>query len=261
MNIPALPPLASGINDDPAAGIAAGAPLQVEHLIAARRQHRNRKEFMSLTNIQATEEEVLLSQQRKHKVESVHFQGDGVPVWAQQMQQNLQDQMQQSLQGHMQQSQQNLEEKLQTLKQDLQAEMQTLKQDLQAEMQTLKQDLQAEMQTMQQDLQAEMQTMQQNQQQNLQAEMQLIQRKISVESERSMNRSRKRSADSIEQLVREDDGLYPRDQNVWFPTDEEALANATREAMNPLLNFYRLPTGGTLPDKRQRLKQFLQVIL
>ena len=228
MNIPALPPLASGINDDPAAGIAAGAPLQVEHLIAVRRQHRNRKEFMTLTNIQATEEEVLLSKQRKHKVESVHFQGDGVPVWAQQMQQNLQDQMQQSLQGHMQQSQQNLEEKLQTLKQDLQAEMQT---------------------------------MQQNQQQNLQAQMELIQRKISMESERSMNRSRKRSADSIEQLVREDDGLYPRDQNVWFPADEEALANATRGAMNPLLNFYRLPTGGTLPDKRQRLKQFLQVIL
>jgi len=76
-----------------------------------------------------------------------------------------------------------------------------------------------------------------------------------------MNRSRKWVADSIAQLVRENDGLYPRDQNVWFPTDQEALMNATLADMNPLLEFYRLETGGKSAEKCQRLKQFLQVIL
>ena len=98
-------------------------------------------------------------------------------------------------------------------------------------------------------------------QQNLQEQMQLIHRKISVESERSMNRSRRRTTDSIKQLVRVDDGLYPRDHNVWFPTDQEALMTATHADADQLLEFYGLAIGGSLSDKHQRLEHFLQAIM
>ena len=88
---------------------------------------------------------MLLSKQRKDEVQLSYFQGEGVLIWAQQIQQN----------------QQNLQEQMQ---------------------------------------------------QNLQEQMQLIQRKISLESEQNVNRSRSRkgTADSIKQLVRGGDHLYPR---------------------------------------------------
>ena len=42
-NIPALHPLAAGVDDGPAPAIAQGEPLALQDVTAARLQHQNRK--------------------------------------------------------------------------------------------------------------------------------------------------------------------------------------------------------------------------
>eukprot|EP00977_Amphora_coffeiformis_P020548 scaffold8371_cov199-Amphora_coffeaeformis.AAC.1 len=108
-----LQPLASGVDDNPAAGIAAGDVMSSQHVIDARIQHQTRKHFFQAGNQTATDDEVVNSKRRKHQVESANFDG-AAPLWGQQMQhqmQQMQHQMQQ-MQHQMQQMQETLERKI-----------------------------------------------------------------------------------------------------------------------------------------------------
>jgi hypothetical protein len=83
-DIPALDPLASGYNDNPANGIVAGDALNDADVVAATRQHKNRKLLAVAGPTAVTAEEVAASKRRKHLVESSNFSGP-VPPWALQM--------------------------------------------------------------------------------------------------------------------------------------------------------------------------------
>jgi hypothetical protein len=101
MPVGALPALATGTNDNPAPAIAMGDATSVQHVVAARLQHENRKRLAGLNPPLAAEDEVVASKRRKHFVQSANFDGP-VPAWALQMQQQMQ-QMQQQLQQQLQQ--------------------------------------------------------------------------------------------------------------------------------------------------------------
>ena len=84
-NIPALPPLAAGVDDGPAPAIAQGEPLAFQDVTAAHRQHRNRKRLAKNDPALVTGDELVASKRRKHTVQSSNFDGP-TPAWAQQMQ-------------------------------------------------------------------------------------------------------------------------------------------------------------------------------
>jgi hypothetical protein len=92
--------LASGAADNPAAGIAQGDALSDQHVADASKQHRNRKKLAMTEEPLVTAAELVASKRRKHEVQSANFDGP-VPLWAQQMQQQMQ-QMQQQLGQQMQ---------------------------------------------------------------------------------------------------------------------------------------------------------------
>lgn len=198
-NIPALNPLAFGINDNPAAGIVQGEPLQDVHVAAATLQHQTRKRFAKSNPQFVTEEELVASKRRKHVVASANFDGP-TPIWAQQLQQTLQDQTLQM---------QEMKEYMQEMKEEFQREM--------------KQEIQ-----------------------------------------RNMNRSRKYTTESIEALIRVDDGEVPGPQapnGLWFPGNQDELMAASALRINALLGFYGLPANGLQAAKKDRLKRFLGVTL
>jgi hypothetical protein len=202
-DIPSLPVLQSGIDDEPAAAILAGDDLDESHIVAATRQYKNRKHLAAMEPPQATQAELVSAKRRKHNVESAHFDGP-TPLWAQQMQHQLQTQMQQ---------------------------------------------LQTQMQQQQTQLEAQMQT-----------HYTQLGRRIEIESQRSMNRSRRSTNDHIQPLVRMD-GQTPLDTGIFFPANQIELEDITVNNLNSLLQFYGLATDGLRGPKKDRLKQHLGVVL
>jgi hypothetical protein len=89
--IPALPPLASGIDDEPAPAILQGDLVQGGHVTAAMIQHQNRKVLRARIPQWVTEDEILASKHRKYHVQGVNFDPAGVPHWALAIQQTLQN--------------------------------------------------------------------------------------------------------------------------------------------------------------------------
>jgi hypothetical protein len=87
-NIPALPPLAAGVDDGPAPAIAQGEPLAFQDVTAAHRQHRNRKRLAKNDPALVTGDELVASKRRKHTVQSSNFDGP-TPAWAKQMEANM----------------------------------------------------------------------------------------------------------------------------------------------------------------------------
>eukprot|EP00980_Cylindrotheca_fusiformis_P010075 scaffold2234_cov151-Cylindrotheca_fusiformis.AAC.4 len=99
---PALPPLASGITDSPAAAIAAGAPLNDEHMAAATLQVKNRRMLHEIHL--ATDPEVQAAVKRELCVHAENAAGAvAAPLWAQalenQLNETLQNQMNETLQA------------------------------------------------------------------------------------------------------------------------------------------------------------------
>jgi hypothetical protein len=100
-DIAALPPLASAIDDNPADAIAQGDALNEDHITAARLQHTTRKHLSAASVNAASAAEVTTAKRRKHLVESSNFEEGAVPVWAAQLQQQMQA-MQNQMQNQMQ---------------------------------------------------------------------------------------------------------------------------------------------------------------
>jgi hypothetical protein len=94
----------------------------------------------------------------------------------------------------------------------------------------------------------------------MQQNMQVMSRSMSIESQRSMNRSLRATSDPISPVIRLD-GSSPLDNGVWFPADHVALLESTGNQLNPLLAFYGLPQQGNLSQKRFELKRHLGVTL
>ena len=110
VDIPSLPALASGINEEAVAPeIQEGDAMNDEHVIAAQNQYKNRKKLRDFNAALITNEELVSSKKRMRLVESVHFVDPGQPQWAVQMQQQM-NQMQQQTQQQMNQMQQQLHE-------------------------------------------------------------------------------------------------------------------------------------------------------
>ena len=87
----------------------------------------------------------------------------------------------------------------------------------------------------------------------MQDQMQQILRRIKRESERSMNRSRRRNSDRITPVTRVSDGILPVDP-VEFPGDESELQAMNGPAIDQLLKFYGLATQGSVGVRKNRLK-------
>ena len=124
-DIPALPPLASGVDDSSAPAITLGDALSSQHVSAANLQHENRQGLANNVPALATEDEVVASKRRKHIVESSNFDGP-IPAWGQQMlatQQQMMAMLQQMMetmkqvQVTQQQMQQQFQQMLVTLQQ------------------------------------------------------------------------------------------------------------------------------------------------
>ena len=103
----------------------------------------------------------------------------------------------------------------------------------------------------------------QQMQQQMQQMQQQLQRQMKEESARSMNRARRNTADPITSLIRLSDGALPNDapHNLQFPANQQALESMTGARLTHLLNFYGLAQDGTVTEKKDRLKQHLQVTL
>jgi hypothetical protein len=245
IDIPALAPLASGADDNPAPAISQGDLVQEADVIAAGIQHRNRKNGRTNVPPLATEGEILASQKRKHDIQAVNFQAEaGVPLWAQVIQQTLHNVEQQSQQ--QQETLQNVEHQ----SQQQQETLHNVEHQSQQQQQVL-QNLQQQMVAMQQQSHQQQQQSQQN--------FELIRREIQQESQRSMNRSIKSNSDPIQMLVRVNDGQTPGQQipAVWFPTDQNAIMDATDNQLSALLEFYDQHPIGTMQNNRNQLKRFL----
>jgi hypothetical protein len=89
VDIAALPPLASRVDDNPAPPIAQGDLLHLDHVNLAEAQFQNRRRLFKCIPPLATQDEVLASKRRKHDVESVNFVGVDVPLWAVALQQQM----------------------------------------------------------------------------------------------------------------------------------------------------------------------------
>jgi hypothetical protein len=242
VDIPALPPLASGTNDNPAPAIFEGDPLEEGHVATATIQHQTRKLLLEASPLLATQEEVVASKGRKHSVESANFD-KGAPLWAENLQQNLQEQM-----AAMQQNLQNME-----------GQMTKMLQNMEGQMTKMQQNLEGRFTKMLQNLEGQLNGFQQQRQQGFQ----LIIREIQQESQRSMNRSRQSTEESIDVLVRVEDGQFPDQQDpaIWFPIDQNILTEATVIQLDALLGFYHQNVTGTRAEKVNRLKRFLGVTL
>jgi hypothetical protein len=198
IDIPALPPLDSGVNDNPAAAIVQGELVHGGHVAAAADQHQNRKRLLECTPPLATQNEVFDSKRRKHTVQSISFDaGANVPPWAL------------AIHGTLLQQQDTLHQQQDTL----------------------------------------------NQQQE---RLQRISRELQRESQRSMNRSRKSNAETIEKVVRVEDGHMPNPP-MWFPADQNALMIASVIQIEALLQFYGQDPIGLKAQKQIQLKNFLGV--
>ena len=93
---PALPPLASGVEDSPAAAIALGAPLNSGDIEAASRQSKRRRSLFESSNRRATEDEVHQATKREFCIVAENAAGAvAAPQWAIVMQQQMQQQMNQ----------------------------------------------------------------------------------------------------------------------------------------------------------------------
>uniref|UniRef100_A0A7S3P5F1 SAP domain-containing protein n=1 Tax=Amphora coffeiformis TaxID=265554 RepID=A0A7S3P5F1_9STRA len=117
-------------------------------------------------------------------------------------------------------------------------------------------DLQQTMQQNMADLQQNMADLQQTTQQNKSYTDNLIIR----ESQRSMNRSRKRTLDPIEMLIRVDEGDTPAGHpNTWFPANQNEFNAATVANLQSLLRFYGQESTGDRTTLQKRLMKFLGV--
>jgi hypothetical protein len=96
IDIPSLPPLASGIAEEAAANdIQAGDAMNDENVIAAQNQYKNRKKLRDVSAAFVTDEELVSSKKRKHVVQSVRLIDPVQPPWAVQMQQQMNQMLQQ----------------------------------------------------------------------------------------------------------------------------------------------------------------------
>ena len=86
VNIPALDPLASGVDEHSADAICQGENLDLNHVVAANRQYKNRKHLSNASPPMANEAEVARAKKRRHIVQSANFDGP-VPIWAEEMKQ------------------------------------------------------------------------------------------------------------------------------------------------------------------------------
>ena len=261
-DIPALDPLQSGKNDNPAAGIDAASPLNEINGTAA---HPTRKRLaMADPAALATPAELTASKRRNHQVEeSAQFDGEAAPEWVQDLRRQIQT-MQQAIQQTIQQMQHG-EESAQFDGAATPKWAQGLRRQIQDDMpeQTASlQQMQQQMQQMQQTMQQMQQTMQQMQQQMQQQNLEL-RWLIQEESARSKNRSLRSNQDRMEPLIRTRDGTSPTAEphNLWFPANNEELYYAEASQVNALLAFYSLETTGLVPERKKRLRQHLQVIL
>jgi hypothetical protein len=221
MPVVALAALATGANDNPAPAIALGDATGVQHVVAARAQHANRKRLATLDPPQATGTEVVDSKRRKHLVQSANFDGD-VPMWAQQMQNTIQHQLQQHT-NTIQQRMDAIQERMDTIQEQLQG-------------------------------------MQVTQQQAMEQMDRRIQLESDRSMNRSLRTSQNpivaviRLSDGLRPTDNDAN-------NLWFPEDYKRLHNATGAHINPLLAFYKLDQGGNLGDKKDRLQAHLGVTL
>jgi hypothetical protein len=134
--IPALPPLASGIDDEPAPAILQGDLVQGGHVTAAMIQHQNRKVLRARIPQWVTEDEILASKHRKYHVQGVNFDPAGVPHWALAIQQTLQN-VQQTV-DNVQQTVHNVQQQtndIQDQQQEQQQHLERMNREIQQERQ------------------------------------------------------------------------------------------------------------------------------
>jgi hypothetical protein len=108
IDISPLQPFASGVAENQATPILQGVHLDDNRVIAASAQHQKRNLLLQCDPPLLTQVEVLASMRRKQKVESANSLGEGVPIWAQTMQQQMVD-LQQQMVSVQQQFQQNFQ--------------------------------------------------------------------------------------------------------------------------------------------------------
>ena len=222
-DIPALPPLASGVDDSSAPAITLGDALSSQHVSAANLQHENRQGLANNVPALATEDEVVASKRRKHIVESSNFDGP-IPAWGQQMQ-ATQQQMMAMLHLMHQQTQQQFQ----------QMHQQT-------------QQVQVTQQQMQQQFQQMLVTLQQ------------LVRHQDQDTDRATSRSLRNATEHIVPIRRLEDGMKPNEApfDLWFPGDQGELYTANRARVVALLNFYGLDQAGNDMEKKLRLLAYLK---
>ena len=115
---------------------------------------------------------------------------------------------------------------------------------------------QAQMNQLIEELQSQM-----NQLNQMTAEINPMHTLIRINSQRSRNYARRTTRCVITVLMRVSDGQTPRDENLWFPADQNKLFCATRVQVDPLLAFYGLDLDGNLQEKRNRLAEHLGVVV
>ena len=236
-DIPALPPLASGVDDSSAPAITLGDALSSQHVSAANLQHENRQSLANIVPALATEDEVVASKRRKHIVESSNFDGP-IPAWGQQMLAT-----QQQMQGAQQQM-------METMKQ-MQVTQQQMHQQTQQQFQQMHQQTQQ--------VQVTQQQMQQQFQQMLVTLQQLV-RHQDQDTDRATSRSLRNATEHIVPIRRLEDGMKPNEApfDLWFPGDQGELYTATRARVVALLNFYGLDQAGNDMEKKLRLLAYIE---
>lgn len=227
---PALDPLASGVDDSPAEGIVAGTALSDAHITAARLQHRERKHFLVNTG-RATQDEVVASLKRKTQliVENASRQPVGPDATLNAIE-NLN-----TIINNLNNTLNDPNTGLQALSTRVAALNNTID-DPDAGLQALSTRVAA-----------------------LDTRVAALNTKIEIESAQHCNRAAIKTNTEEIRVVKNEQGRAPREDQVWFPATNRELASATSARLNPLLRFYGLQLGGSLDDKRGRIRAHLAI--
>jgi uncharacterized protein YciI len=216
--VPALPPLASGIVAFPAATVNAGDALNENHLEAAEVEYATRK--VLLKSGRATPHEVRDAKRRKQNLEAAHNFAAVAPAWA-----NAITQQMTGLENRLTEQMTANTQQMTGLENRLTEQMTANTQQMTEQMTAITQQMTS---------------------------------LFAYHDARSYNRTYVGSpVNPIEVVPHMTTRELPTAAGVWFPATPGALDTCTSANVDPLLEFYDLPTDGRLAAKKALIKRYL----
>jgi chromosome segregation ATPase len=237
-----LEPLASHLNDSPAAEVSHTSPLDANNILATEAQLKMRQVIYE-TN-KATYDEVVAASNRLYQLQMEHAAASGGvdvsgPAWATQLQNSIN-----SLTTNV--------NDLTTNVNDLTAKVNTMSHRLEQQEEKLR-TLTVNVNTLTTNVDTLTQTV--NHPTN---GLKAVSNRLEQQTVRNINQSSIRTyEDRIRPIPNPPGGGKPK----WMPKNNYDIAKCRKIQASSYLRFYNLPTGGSLNDKRKRIREHIGITI